>query len=198
MVTRGRSTRRPRRQHIRGWVAGGWLQSFDNNCPQVHLTIARAFADFCLTNEIDHFTQWFPGRGNKVADILYWDFVILDDDEATSLTSRSSPCCQASFCRLEVGCDCCPKCSSCRLNQRQAQQQQLALLQEIPRTDRSRSRPFSPPIRTNRKNRNLRVFRRRPSGWLASLPTICDRWPWSHVRYHSCCPQRGCDSDLQA
>ena len=68
--------------------AAGWLakSSFDDNCP-LHLTIARSFADFCLTHEIDHYTQWFPGRENKVADILSRDFA-LDDDEVTSLIRK--------------------------------------------------------------------------------------------------------------
>jgi hypothetical protein len=41
--------------------ASGWLtkSSFDDDCP-LHLTIARPFADFGLTHEIDHYTQWFP------------------------------------------------------------------------------------------------------------------------------------------
>ncbi len=40
------------------WLA---LSSFDDDCP-THLTIARSFADFCLSWGIDHYTQWFPGR----------------------------------------------------------------------------------------------------------------------------------------
>ncbi|KAI2497537.1 hypothetical protein MHU86_16940 [Fragilaria crotonensis] len=50
--------------------AAGWLakSNFNDDCP-LHLTIARAFADFCLTHEIDHYTQWF-GKENKVADML--------------------------------------------------------------------------------------------------------------------------------
>ncbi|KAI2497933.1 hypothetical protein MHU86_16539 [Fragilaria crotonensis] len=64
----------------------GKKSSFDDNCP-LHLTIARSFADFCLTHEIDHYTQWFPGRENKVADILSRDFA-LDDDEVTSLIRK--------------------------------------------------------------------------------------------------------------
>ncbi|KAI2489506.1 hypothetical protein MHU86_25083 [Fragilaria crotonensis] len=48
--------------------AAGWLakSNFNDDCP-LHLTIARAFADFCLTHEIDHYTQWFPGKENKLA-----------------------------------------------------------------------------------------------------------------------------------
>ncbi|KAI2512347.1 hypothetical protein MHU86_2009 [Fragilaria crotonensis] len=45
---------------------------------------------------------------------------------------------QPSCCRLEAGCNCCPKHSSCHLKPGQAQQQ-LALLREIPQTNRSRS-----------------------------------------------------------
>ena len=65
--------------------AAGWLakSSFDDNCP-LHLTIARTFADFCLKHEIDHYTQWFPGRENKVADMLSQDFT-LDNKHITKL-----------------------------------------------------------------------------------------------------------------
>lgn len=60
--------------------AAGWLAklSFDDNCP-LHLTIASAFANFCLTHKINHYTQWFPGRENKMADMLSQD-LMLDDD----------------------------------------------------------------------------------------------------------------------
>jgi hypothetical protein len=69
--------------------AAGWLakSSFDDDCP-LHLTIARAFADFCLTHEIDHYTQWFPGKENKVADMLSRDFA-LDDIALTDLITKN-------------------------------------------------------------------------------------------------------------
>lgn len=60
--------------------ATGWLASFDDECPLQHLTIARTFADFCLTHEIDQYTQWFPRKENKVADMLSQDFAL---DDAT-------------------------------------------------------------------------------------------------------------------
>ncbi|KAI2491163.1 hypothetical protein MHU86_23390 [Fragilaria crotonensis] len=48
--------------------AAGWLakSNFNDDCP-LHLTIARAFADFCLTHEIDHYTQWFPGKRTRTS-----------------------------------------------------------------------------------------------------------------------------------
>ncbi|KAI2501757.1 hypothetical protein MHU86_12677 [Fragilaria crotonensis] len=69
--------------------AAGWLakSNFNDDCP-LHLTIARAFADFCLTHEIDHYTQWFPGKENKVADMLSRDFA-LDDAALTDLITKN-------------------------------------------------------------------------------------------------------------
>jgi hypothetical protein len=72
-------------------LAAGWLakSSFNDNCPAlVHLTIARAFADFCQMHTINHYTQWFPGRENKMADMLSQDFTL--DNDITSLTFCSS------------------------------------------------------------------------------------------------------------
>ncbi|KAI2505717.1 hypothetical protein MHU86_8679 [Fragilaria crotonensis] len=69
-------------------------------------------------------------------------------------TSGSSPCSQPSFRRLETGCVCCPKRSSCRLNPRQAQQQ-LELLRTIPRASRSRPRPF---LRRFGRNERTEIF----------------------------------------
>jgi hypothetical protein len=64
--------------------ASGWLakSSFDNDCP-LHLTIARAFADFCLTHEIVHYTQWFPGKENKMADMMLSRDFALDNAQLT-------------------------------------------------------------------------------------------------------------------
>jgi hypothetical protein len=78
--------------------AAGWLakSSFDDDCP-MHLAIARSFADFCLENGIDHYSQWFPGKKNKVADSLSRDFA-LDDDEVTQLIrDHCSPLVPQSF-----------------------------------------------------------------------------------------------------
>ncbi|KAI2500087.1 hypothetical protein MHU86_14414 [Fragilaria crotonensis] len=145
--------------------AAGWLakSSFDDNCP-LHLTIARSFADFCLTHEIDHYTQWFPGRENKVADILSRDFA-LDDDEVTSLIRKhGSPFVPQNFRIIplqpalisQIGdwLRLLPKRSSCRLNPRQAQQQ-LELLRTIPRASRSRPRPF---LRRFGRNERTEIF----------------------------------------
>ena len=66
-----------------GWLA---MSSFDDNCP-LHLTIARAFADFFLMHDVDHYTQWFPGRDNKKADMLSRDFA-LDNNEITLLIRK--------------------------------------------------------------------------------------------------------------
>ncbi len=65
--------------------AAGWLakSTFEDNCP-MHLALARQFADFCITNDIIHYTQWFPGKKNSVADVLSRDFA-LNDKEVTKL-----------------------------------------------------------------------------------------------------------------
>ena len=65
--------------------AAGWLakSTFDDNCP-MHLALARQFVDFCITNNIVHYTQWFPGKNNNVADVLSQDFA-LNNGEVTKL-----------------------------------------------------------------------------------------------------------------
>jgi hypothetical protein len=65
--------------------AAGWLarSSFNDDCP-MHLAMARSFADFCMIEGIDHYSQWFPGKDNAVADNLSRDFA-LDDDGITKL-----------------------------------------------------------------------------------------------------------------
>ena len=72
--------------------AAGWLarSSFDDDCP-LHLVIARTFADFCLTHEIDHYTQWFPGKENKVADMLSRDFALSDPKLTQLIHHNCSP-----------------------------------------------------------------------------------------------------------
>ena len=58
---------------------------------------ARSFADFCTTEEIEHYSQWFPGKENAVADSLPRDFA-LDDDELTQMIRRDrSPLVPQSF-----------------------------------------------------------------------------------------------------
>jgi hypothetical protein len=78
--------------------AAKWLasSSFDNNCPK-HLAIARSFAEFCMSKEIDHYTQRFPGKENSVADNLSRD-IALSDKEVTKLIQRHcSPLIPQSF-----------------------------------------------------------------------------------------------------
>jgi hypothetical protein len=78
--------------------AAKWLasSSFDDDCP-THLAIARSFADFSLSRGIDHYTQWFPGKENAVADSLSRDFA-LSDEEVTKLIQRHhSPLVLQSF-----------------------------------------------------------------------------------------------------
>ena len=71
----------PGRQPVSGRLASE--VELRRQCP-LHLTIARTFADFCLTHEIDHYTQWLAGRENKVADMLSRDFT-LDKQQITKL-----------------------------------------------------------------------------------------------------------------
>ena len=78
--------------------AAKWLasSSFDDNCP-MHLAIARSFADFCLSKGIDHYTQWFPGKENAVADILSRDFALSDDKVTKLIRRHCSPLVPQSF-----------------------------------------------------------------------------------------------------
>jgi hypothetical protein len=78
--------------------AAKWLasSSFDDNCP-MHLAIERSFADFCLSKGIDHYTQWFPGKENAVADILSRDFALSDDKVTKLIRRHCSPLVPQSF-----------------------------------------------------------------------------------------------------
>ncbi len=69
--------------------AAGWLAklTFDDACP-MHVAVARAFAEFCIVNDIDHYTQCFPGKENTVADVLSRDFA-LDDGAVTRLIQEN-------------------------------------------------------------------------------------------------------------
>jgi hypothetical protein len=71
--------------------AAGWINksSFNDACP-IHLAIARAFASLCMEKEINHYTQWFPGKKNIVADALSRDFEFTDG-EITKLLQLSNP-----------------------------------------------------------------------------------------------------------
>ena len=72
--------------------AAGWLakSTFDDDCP-MHLAMARQFADFCLTNDIVHYTQWFPGKKNSVADVLSRDFALNDEEVTKLIRDNCSP-----------------------------------------------------------------------------------------------------------
>ena len=60
-------------------LAAGWVKksSFNDACP-IHLDIARDFASLCMEKEINHYTQWFPGKKNIVTGALSRDFEIPD------------------------------------------------------------------------------------------------------------------------
>jgi hypothetical protein len=74
-------------------VAGLLVKStFDNNCP-IHLALARQFADFCITNDIVLYTQWFPGKKNDVVDVLSRNFAL--NDEQTHLQRLLTICTSA-------------------------------------------------------------------------------------------------------
>ena len=72
--------------------ATGWLAklTLDNNCP-VHLVLARQFADFCITNNIVHYTQWFPGKKNNVANVLSQDFALNNEEVTKLIRDNCSP-----------------------------------------------------------------------------------------------------------
>ena len=64
--------------------ATGWItrSSFGDECP-LHLAIARSMARYLMVHELSHYSQWFPGKSNSVADALSRDFR-LDDAEIVS------------------------------------------------------------------------------------------------------------------
>ena len=64
--------------------ATGWLakSSFGDECP-LHLAISRSMAGYLNEHGIAHYSQWFPGKENSVADSLSRDF-FLDDVEIVS------------------------------------------------------------------------------------------------------------------
>jgi hypothetical protein len=72
--------------------AAGWLakSTLDDDCP-MHLALARQFANFCITNNIVHFTQWLPGKKNNVADVLSWDFALNDEEVTKLIRNNCSP-----------------------------------------------------------------------------------------------------------
>ena len=64
--------------------ATGWLtkSSFVDKCP-LNLAISRSLASYLNNNSIPHYSQWFPGKENSVADVLSRDFH-LDDSAIVS------------------------------------------------------------------------------------------------------------------
>ena len=72
--------------------ATGWLankSSFGDECP-LKLAIARSMAGYLNDNSIPHYSQWFPGKENSVADVLSRDFH-LDDTAVVSLLHEKFP-----------------------------------------------------------------------------------------------------------
>jgi hypothetical protein len=71
--------------------ATGWLakSSFGDECP-LQLAIARSMASYLTERSIAHYSQWFPGKENSVADVLSRNFY-LDDSEVVSLLCNQFP-----------------------------------------------------------------------------------------------------------
>jgi hypothetical protein len=61
--------------------ASGWItrSSFGDECP-LHLAIARKTAKYMSDHGVHHYSQWFPGKENSVADALSRDFWLGDED----------------------------------------------------------------------------------------------------------------------
>ncbi|KAI2510458.1 hypothetical protein MHU86_3878 [Fragilaria crotonensis] len=66
-----------------GWIA---RSSFGDECP-LHLAIARTMARYMIDHELTHYSQWFPGKENSVADVLSRDFD-LEDAAVVELIKR--------------------------------------------------------------------------------------------------------------
>ena len=66
--------------------ATGWLakSSFGDECP-LHLRISRLMARYLNDHKISHYSQWFPGKYNSVADSLSRDFHLSDADLISQL-----------------------------------------------------------------------------------------------------------------
>ncbi|KAI2489344.1 hypothetical protein MHU86_25257 [Fragilaria crotonensis] len=65
--------------------ATGWMakSSFGDECP-ILLGVARELAAYLSDHGLVHYSQWFPGKENSVADVLSRDFA-LNDEEVSSL-----------------------------------------------------------------------------------------------------------------
>ncbi len=61
--------------------ASGWItrSSFGDECP-LHLAIARTMAKYMSDHRLQHYSQWFPGKENSIADALSRDFWLEDED----------------------------------------------------------------------------------------------------------------------
>ena len=66
--------------------ATGWLakSSVGDECP-LHLEISRSMARYLNDRRIAHYSQWFPGKDNSMADSLSRDFRLSDVDLTAQL-----------------------------------------------------------------------------------------------------------------
>jgi hypothetical protein len=78
--------------------ATGWISksSFGDECP-LQLAIARTMAEYLNANEISHYSQWFPGKENSVADSLSRDFHLDDDEIDAHVRAQFAPQIPRSF-----------------------------------------------------------------------------------------------------
>ena len=63
-----------------GWMA---KSSFGDECP-ILLGVARELVLYLADHKLVHYSQWFPGKENSVADVLSRDFA-LNDEKISSL-----------------------------------------------------------------------------------------------------------------
>jgi len=78
--------------------ASGWIMrsSFGDECP-LHLAIARTMAKYMSNQRLHHYSQWFPGKENSVADALSRDFWLGDEDVANFLKQNFAHQIQQGF-----------------------------------------------------------------------------------------------------
>ena len=64
-----------------GSSATGWLakSSFGDECP-IHMAIAWSVASYMNARSVAHYSQWFPGKENSVADALSRNFHLCDKE----------------------------------------------------------------------------------------------------------------------
>ena len=187
-------------------VAGLLVKStFDNNCP-IHLALARQFADFCITNDIVLYTQWFPGKKNDVVDVLSRNFAL--NDEQTHLQQLLTICTSALRDHPLAAND---HFASWRLAASAAQNSALAG-STCAKRDNSWRRyecflgriglHLEPFLVRFGRTQKIEVFASfaaalRPSGREAGCRTTRGILPWKKVRHYLHHP-RQCGSDLQA